>query len=66
MTALVSLAEQHNSLLLVLLEVLSLVTLPHSGLLQEAAGANQDLLHVVLRGHSEVWVVRGRSELVSL
>ena len=64
MTALVSLAEQSHSLLLVLLVVLDLVGLPRGGLFQELVAAHQDLLHV-LGGHGEIRVVGGRSELVA-
>ena len=64
-TALVGFAEEHHGLLLVLRVVLHLVSLPHGGLLQEAARPHQDLLHVVLRGHGEVGIIRGRPELVA-
>ena len=65
MTALVSLAEQSHSLLLILLVVLDLVGLPGGGLLQQLVAAHQHLLHVVLGGHGEVGVVGGRAELVA-
>ena len=65
MTALVSLAEQSHSLLLVLLVVLDLVGLPGGGLLQQLVAAHQHLLHVVLGGHGKVGVVGSRPELVA-
>ena len=63
MTDLIRLAEEHNSLLLILI-IINLECFPVGDLLPDRAAANQHLLTVIISSHSKVWIVRSWSELV--